>query len=202
MNLNIPRKQNLVGGSSAVDPRHLEQALLENFLAIERWANQQSVSACIAQTTIHSYAVSSSTVAGPWTVLWDQYTLADTANDRIKVPESGIYTGFVTGDIVPGSAAQFGGGGGGALGYVNFTIGGGSSFMTPSILRIYDNGVTSLTTSSISYTGFGHLMGASIFLASTSGYLTASVGSNSTAYTAQVTAFGFARINNIPSKVQ
>ncbi len=205
MNLKIPRLQNItgaVGKSSQADAAHLEAALRENFLAIERWANQQAISCCIAQTTTHSVVGNVPlTPTGPWTVLWDQFLLADTANDRIRIPESGIYLAFAevfAGNFsisltnpLPGTEGGF-----------SVAVGGGSSFASPTAFTQQMNAVTSETTSSISASHVGNCVASGPILATTAGYLSVGLNANSTAYDEQVTAFGFVRINNIPSKVQ
>lgn len=202
MNLFIPRKTNLVGGTTTIDAQHLEKVLMDNFLAIERWANQQSVSCCIAQSTQKVQSPSYGTATGPWTVQWDQYQLADTANNRIRVPEAGIYIGFGSADILPGAPATLFGQGG-IVTWGEMAITGGTSFMTPSFFQAWDSGIALLSTDNgISSLGEGHMLASFPFSASTAGYLTTSLASNSTLITTQVTAFGFVRINNIPSKTQ
>lgn len=208
--LNIPRKQNMTGGAIAssfsrstdtsdmVDKAHLEKALLENFLAIERYINQQAVSVCMSQSTTHSFTTTGlHNLTGPWDVLWDQYALADTTGDRLRVPGPGIYSAFATilaDNIAPSSP--------GVPGYVYLNISGGSSFMTPARFSAGDVGVTSLTTSSIGFQGLGQIICSFPFLASTAGYISATFNNNSTGIDVNLQAFCLLRNGEIPSKVQ
>lgn len=216
MKLNIPRKQNMTGAADAgaiassftqstdpsggVDRAHLEKALLENFLSIERYVNQQSVSVCMSQTTSHTVpAPFLAATGGPWTVLWDQYNLADSTGSKVRVPEAGIYLGFaaVNGTIAATTP--------GIPGYVELGIGGGSSFMQPASFQMRDNGVNLVSifsTGTVSYSGVANFLCSFPFLASTAGYITTGIGSNSTEFHGTIYAFGFVRLGEIPSKVQ
>ncbi len=210
--LKIPRKQNLTGGAIAssfapstdtaaggsVDKAHLEKALSENFLSIERWANQQAVSVCMSQSTTHSFTTGAlHQLSGPWTVLWDQYDLADTTGDRLRVPGSGIYTAYATlrGDNIAPSTP-------GVSGFVYLNIQGGSSFMTPALFTVGDVGVTTLTTSGIANQGLARVICSFPFMASTAGYISASFNNNSTGIDVELEAFCLLRNGEIPSRVQ
>ncbi len=212
MRLQIPRKQNITGAiassasastdaSGGIDRVHMEKALSENFLAVERWANQQSVSVCMAQSSLHTitYPYLSST-PGPWDVLWDQYELANPSDSLIRVPESGIYTGFAQADgFIIAACTQA------EIGYISLAVGGGSSFMTPQSVSNTASGVSFqivLSSGSIDHKGVANIACSFPFMATTAGWIGASVFSNSTEIQAQITALGLLREGDIPSKTQ
>lgn len=201
MNLKIPRLQNItgaVGKSCQIDGAHLEKALRENFLAIERWANQQVTSVCISQSASLTLTPPYGQVTGPWTVLWDQNNLANTAGNKIRVPESGVYLGFAQLFATNIAASTPG-----TLGWVSVAVGGGSSFFQPALGgQARDSGVTYLSTSSFSAVNAADIMVSFPFLASTAGFLVASVDSNSTQIDERVQTFGFVRLGDTPSKAQ
>ncbi len=211
--LRIPRRQNITGGAIAsslsqssdtgggVDKAHLEKALAENFFAVEQWANQQSVSVCMAQTGGHilSYPYLSST-PGPWEVFWDQYALANPSDSLIRVPGPGIYTGFAaaSGSILAACTQA-------EIGHITLAVGGGSSFMQPTVFSNTASGVSFqivLSSGSIDFKGIADIVTSFPFEASTAGWIGVGLDSNSTEITMRITAFGLLREGEIPSKVQ
>jgi hypothetical protein len=95
MTLFIPRKQNVtgaVGNSSEVDGRHMERALRENFLAIQRWANQQGMAAQVRlNSSPQIISGTSFNVATFDTVDFDTYKLASTTASTITIREPGVW---------------------------------------------------------------------------------------------------------------
>ncbi len=213
--LRIPRKQNFTGGAIAssfapstdtaaggsADRVHLEKALSENFLSIERWANQQSVSVCMAQTGTHTYSYPYlSSTPGPWEVFWDQYDLADPSDSRIRIPEPGIYTGFAAATATVIAACTQA-----EIGHITLAVGGGTSFMTPSFFSNTYSGVSFqivLSSGSIDHKGIADIVASFPFMATTAGWLVPGFDSNSTEIQGRITAFGMLREGEIPSKNQ
>lgn len=113
--LFIPRKQNLTGasgartypviqplgsqasGSTGYDPstvnaQHLEDALRENFLAIQNWANKRAVSCSVRGSTVQTFPYNSQTTLNFDTKTWDYNSIASTGSQTLTVPGPGIYT--------------------------------------------------------------------------------------------------------------
>ncbi len=93
-NLFVPRKQNIagaVGHSTWVDPQHLQQALLENFLAIQNWANRRATSCSVRGSTAETVTNNSNQQLSFDTKTWDYSNIASTSAQTIKIPEPGIY---------------------------------------------------------------------------------------------------------------
>ncbi len=111
--LFIPRKDYIVPGSSA-DWKDFIERQKTNDLAIERWANQQPLS---ARATGGVFSTTGGVDILPLdTVVWDPAHMVDLANDWVKIPVTGIFlmTGIVNWNIaalfaagVPGQLTIF-----------------------------------------------------------------------------------------------
>ncbi len=93
MKLFIPRKQNLtaIGKSTQVDGPHLEDALRENFLSIQNWANQRGVSAAVRGSTNETMGSNVFFQPSFDTKNWDYSSISSTSAQHFTVPEDGIY---------------------------------------------------------------------------------------------------------------
>ena len=99
MRLFIPRKQNITGAiaSSAstdgptVDKAHLERTLHENFLAIERWGNQQGVGAALGSTGFFDIPGTSVVVGRATFAGYDYFNLNRLPTNEINLPEAGLW---------------------------------------------------------------------------------------------------------------
>ena len=205
--LQIPRKQNMTGavtssmstsGNGPQGNPHLEKALLENFLAIERWANAQITAVAIAHSTTHAMAVpTDNPVLGPWTTLWDSYSLADTANNRLRMPEAGVY--FVA---INATAENFFATTANLLQNFNLAMVGESTHIIPQVAGSGDYGVTYASTSGTAISGAPSVNFCLPVLVTGASWVHDQASTLSTACTYRLLNFSAIRVGNIPSKNQ
>ena len=219
MRLFIPRKQNMTGSAiassmgpstggpsfPAVDKDHLEKSLRENFLAVERWANSQLASAAMGQTSAHPLNSTGGHVtafaSGPWTVIWDEFALANTSGDSIRIPESGVYVASANAVVSPAVAptTNVTGPSEAIIGFIPSSTlinGGLTSYQT-------DHGLIDATTSTLAGNASAFFITSFPFLARGAGSMSMVYGiTGTTAAEGLVNQFAIYRLGNIPSKNQ